>query len=220
MSAYENFVKDFPKRCGEILDRFQAKAKLYDRDVTLLLAITGVGLIFPLERLEPGNSSPDRDRCKKAQQQWDRLKNNNAPGSVLWKNAELEKFTDPEKWRYANLKRFHGCSCIDSTPDMWTELDDLSATFKASSMKLEVVRILRCIRNALAHGNVHTKGDPIGEIVFVSNGSKRNCPPDWWALQCTPSELSILMSNWFWWLQNLKLPNEMLGSAVLDLAAA
>ena len=53
MTAYKNFVQDFPTRCCDMLKDYEREALLSGREVTLTLAMAASGLIVPFERLRP-----------------------------------------------------------------------------------------------------------------------------------------------------------------------
>jgi hypothetical protein len=53
MTAYKNFVEDFPRRCRDILDLAGKPALSRGREVTLTLMVASAGLVVPYERLKP-----------------------------------------------------------------------------------------------------------------------------------------------------------------------
>src|SRR5215469_18571837 len=53
MTAYRNFVEDFPRRCRDILKVAGKPALSRGREVTLNLVIASAGLLVPYERVKP-----------------------------------------------------------------------------------------------------------------------------------------------------------------------
>lgn len=63
MTAYTNFIQDFPQRSLEILTTKYEWAKAKNRDVPLLISIAFTSLVVPFERLRrQGSEHPSADR--------------------------------------------------------------------------------------------------------------------------------------------------------------
>jgi hypothetical protein len=65
MTAYRNFIEDFPCRCREILRIARKPALSRGREVTLTLMVASAGLVVPYERLKPDGrwgAHPSGDR--------------------------------------------------------------------------------------------------------------------------------------------------------------
>jgi hypothetical protein len=54
MTAYRNYVQDFPSRSRDLLNEFSLSARALNKEVTLLLAVATPCLIVPYERLRNG----------------------------------------------------------------------------------------------------------------------------------------------------------------------
>jgi hypothetical protein len=52
MTAYRDWLRDFPNRCVEILTLLEPQAREHDREVTLMLCAGSILLNVPLERLK------------------------------------------------------------------------------------------------------------------------------------------------------------------------
>ena len=197
MTAYKNFIKDFPKRCCKILDRYESDALSGGREVTLTLAMAASGFVVPYERLCPQEGAPYYDRCKytKAASQFDRLCGENFLSSQLWKE-------DVGSWSFEEL------SSVDRDPDGWSELQEPRTPLNSSKT---VRDILEHLRNAFAHSNIFTfpKDAPdIKFIIFLSRQSRTSS--DFNFLCVSPQDFRKFLQNWFMFLKKLELPTEVL----------
>lgn len=193
MTAYKNFVQDFPTRCKDVLKLAESRAIHQGREVTLLLVVASAAIIVPYERLRKDGQFPhpssDRDKFTQASAKLDALLNCKFLGSALW-NQE-----DARSWKYGELKSVTGA------PDTWPELDSI----KPVNNDKCVGDMLRIVRNALAHGNVYTQGNPIKCLSFVSGRpNKKN--NEWKYLQVSPDDFKSFLNQWFHFLEALDIP--------------
>lgn len=209
MTAYANFVQDFPKRCLEILSGYESTARMTNREVTLTLAIASSAFVVPFERLNPSN--PDHvadDRWQSCVKKMGQLMNRAflswAPGKS-WAFASsvpgsLIRAKHVEEWLGA-----HTPSPIDAGRNVGT--------------------VLTHIRNALAHGNIFTypsgpKPEPIAELLFLS---KRRHPStgdlldEYNVLQSTPEDFLWLVKEWIHFLEGLPIPREPTQVSFIEL---
>src|SRR5574341_2193446 len=200
MSSYSNFIKDFPERCLDILNTYEKETRYRDREVTFMLAIATAGFVIPFERLKPPSGSlahPSGDilKFKEASDKFEKILNTRFVRSVLW-NREVGS------WIFAKKLKD-----IQSEPDHWEELNNP----KRLSADKQVKSVLNHLRNALAHGNIFTKGDPIKLIVFLSrcceyvNGQ---CIPidEYDMLAVSPEDFRKFLIDWFNYLASLPIP--------------
>jgi hypothetical protein len=159
VTAYKNFVQDFPNRCMDLLKLAEEPPRKKDREVTLALMVASAGFVIPFERLRPpgkiDNPVGDREKYSNYSEKLKNLMDTNFRGSTL----HPENVTD---WQAGSLKSIQG------DPDGWQELSQDKTLVEAKT----VGNVLKEIRNALAHGNVFTKGNPISSVVFVSVDTK------------------------------------------------
>ena len=187
MSAFKNFVQDFPKRCTDILNLFGHEAEMKDREVTLLLSVATPSLIIPFERLHKANHpSNDLIRFKAASEQLNTELKKKCKDSCLWTN---------QTWQYKMLKELQG------DPDAW----GLDADAK-SIIDKHTCTVLSILRNALAHGNIWTTGEPINTVVFVSLVSHEKPMGPFHCLQCSPLIFAKFLRNWIAFLSLLSIP--------------
>ncbi len=203
MTAYKDFVKDFPNRCHQIFDLAQKGSNL---EVTVSLVIACAGFVIPFERLRPPGQIPhpsnDRENHPEASKNLLKLLNSKFIISDLNPNKD--------NWHAGNL------ASISGDPDSWSEIDRPKQVTKDKT----VGNILKCIRNALAHGNLYTKGDPIESIIFISsNMDSQNKTVKNYSYVCvSPSEFSKFLRNWFNFLAKNEVSNSNL-KELLDNAA-
>jgi hypothetical protein len=192
MSAYKNFVQDFPTRCTSLLDMFDRQAAQGNREVTLLLAVATPSLIVPFERLhKDAHPSRDDQRFVEAAATLDAELKSQCDASRLWQQfAEFD-------WCYKKLDALRG------DPDAWG-LDSDTKGIGAKQTKT----VLGILRNALAHGNVWTRGDPIEKLVFVSRVCHERPDGPFHSLQCSPLVLAAFVRGWVGFLKDLNIPGD------------
>ena len=180
MTAYKNFIDDFPCRCRDILNIAKRPALHRDREVTLTLMVASAGLVVPHERLKPdswlgGHPSGDRNTFADAAGKLESLLRQPFVSSGLCTEAN-------PTWRVGKLLSVTG------DPDSW---EDLQKSRPISKDKT-VGGMVSVIRNALAHGNIWTIRDPIEAIIFVRrvlNDNKVVCHFDF--LSVSPHEFNL-----------------------------
>jgi hypothetical protein len=190
MSSYDNFIRDFPSRCRDLLQMFQDKAELENRDVTLLLAIAASGLIIPRARLiETDHPSGDVHNFKSAAREMEKE----------MKNSFLKsRFTKPvgQQWRYGDVEIAKG-----GYPE------GINTLCESISVKKQTGSVIKIIRNALAHGNILTRGNPIKRMFFLSKPFKGAIRYD--CIDVTFDDFKFFLEKWFEFLSSLNLPNEI-----------
>ncbi|MCH7500187.1 MAG: hypothetical protein IH886_09285 [Nitrospinae bacterium] len=177
MTDYINFLKDFPDRCLKIWKQEQAK----DKEVTLSLMVASAGFVISFERLKSSEINPT--------------------DSKKFKELREEKFLKSELHPKKNAEWLLG-EYYPKKGDL-DQCDDLNNKKKIKD-HITVGDVLNLIRNALAHGAIHTRANPekrIELIVFVSGSSetKKNF------IGVAPEEFSLFLENWFNFLKKLDL---------------
>lgn len=191
MSNYENFVSDFPQRCGDLLTAFVGQAKRCNREVTLMLSVATSGLVIPYERLRSGASHPsrDQDKFKEVANRLTEALDRPFLSSELWDDAS-------GSWIFSK-----------QVDDPCEELDFWPELLQPKSMTEEkgATSVIEHLRNALAHGNIFTQGDPIERIVFLSrvcHGSDK-----YKMLAVHPNDFLRFLEKWFSVLSRLRIPS-------------
>jgi hypothetical protein len=156
-------------------------ARENDLEVTLLLSVASSGLIVPYARLsEDAHPARDADRFAEAKGKLDRVLDAALLASELWDTI------DPGSWRFGEL-----CD-LSGDPDAW-DLD----TLKPVSRKKKARSIVKVLRNALAHGNVFTRGRPhIDTLVFLSRRCQKNPEQGYNCVLVSPADLKCFVLNW------------------------
>ena len=197
MSAYSSYVRDFPLRCGEILEEFRLPSRKRGRDVTLLLSISTAALIIPYERLGTPNNTAhplrDRDRYPKAARQYEELLDKPFLSSPLWGREEVST------WRKGSVQDVRS-----GGPDTWPELRDA----RPMQSDVPVGKVLRILRNALAHGNVFTEGRVIRNIVLLAK--ERNSVA-FGFISVSPDDFRKFMMDYIGFLRDLNFAEVLLG---------
>lgn len=182
MTAYANFIKDYPDRCKRLLDKNFIKAGLNNLEVTLLLSICSSGLIIPYERLKDSSHiAKDSNRFKSAKTKFDQLLKLPFIHSDLWDS------TDEITWRFCKKHDFQG------DPDSW-EIDD----WDPIGAETKVEQVIKTMRNALAHGNIFIRGKQhIDLIIFLSRIVPNDPDKGHRCLTVSPAHLHKCILNWF-----------------------
>jgi hypothetical protein len=204
VSAYVNFVHDFPRRCRDILEAFETQAAARNREVTLLLAVASAGLVVPYERVAAHGAHPSGDR-------------ENFPATAAGlSQALLTRLADTSLAGELGAWRFGQVGSLKGKPDHW---DGFSKAKPSGNKKAGTV--LRTIRNALAHGNIWTREDPIRELVFareVRDGTPEGNLLHYEYVRGSPDAFRMLLIAWFDLLDALET-DPATASGALDLAA-
>jgi hypothetical protein len=201
MSAYDDFHKDFPKRCLKILRSTKKHDEFKQHNVTLILIVASAGLVIPFERLRPREINKehpigDREKYPDDAREIDNLMSEKILTSNLGKGVE--------NWE-------HGITAsISNPPDTWLEMGKR----KTISHDKTVGGVIKTIRNALSHGNIYTLRDPIEHIVFAEkNGDKK------YSFICvSPKDFETFMKNWFKFLVSKNISIDVAKES-LDIAA-
>lgn len=147
MTAYRDYIVDFPKRCLNILDHFEPQAKKRDQEVTLMLMVASSAFLIPQERLNKDHPSQDLVQFEKTLPRFMKeLK-------TKWGKSSLSR--NVAEWQYGFTDD------IGNGPDAWPAPN-------AKASEKDVSEVLGIIRNALAHGNLFTEGNSIDTVTFYS----------------------------------------------------
>lgn len=173
MAEYKNYIQDFPNRVSQLLDAFyddEAKQlKLKDGieitglEVTLLVSLATSGFIIPFERLKNHkHPSGDAEKFNDAKQQFNQLMKDKFVKSDLCKSGIVME------WKYIE-------EVPPELPGNWAqEFPKWEDKFQPLRENMRNGEFLRYLRNALAHGNIFTDGDPITKIFFLSQKSNND----------------------------------------------
>lgn len=165
MALLVDFADEFPARCSEVLSAGIGAMRGRGREVTFLLMVASSGFLMPFERLRPPETSgsaehflDDRGAHPEAADRLDELL-----GSPFLESTLASGFFG--EWSLAKVK-----------PENLGGLQSRTgAAFRPISKDKQVVSVLKILRNALAHGNVLTRGEQaIERIVFISELRSRS----------------------------------------------
>ncbi len=195
MTAYKNFVSDFPARCLDVLEQAERAGTLRHRDVTLTLMTACAGFIVPFERLNLNKEKPhpsgDATRFGRAAQKLQGLLEEKFLTSSLGQGST--------SWRTGKLKS------IEGDPDTWSGLQKARAMTKDKKVR----GVLGVVRNALAHGNIFTYENPIQEILLVSAIEDNNQNiVGFRFIESSPANFRRFLIAWFSFLLTANIPPE------------
>lgn len=204
MSNYRDLIQDLPLRCRDVLNFARGPARTHRREVTLMLMVAATALVSPYERLRRDTNSPhlDAGRFKTSADNLNALLAGPFLGSELWG-------TDSSSWAYGVLDD------IGPEVDYWPEWNSPSEM----SSELTAGELMLTLRNGLAHGGVYSFGDPnIERLMFVRR--TRDKKPIHYFLRGTPSDLYLLLNNWFEFIQGIHIPHGLVVEALDELVAS
>lgn len=198
MSNYKNFIRDFPNRCGEILNEYREDAHKNGREVTHMFAIASAAITIPFARLyEKENPSQDKKKCQQAVSKFANLCGQNFLASSLCGKAA-------KSWKSGQVKK----EVVELGPENWKE--------NALSLKnkdIKVIEVLKIIRNALAHGSIFTLpnyDDQIENIIFLSESrDDGNFAGNYNLLMVSAEGFNEFLVKWIYFLQKLEIPPEI-----------
>ncbi|ABQ27050.1 hypothetical protein [Geotalea uraniireducens] len=203
MSEYEDFVKDFPKRCQELLNLAERPALDAGREVTLMLMVAATALFIPFERLKPegrqDHPSKDKERFPQAATELKTLLEKPFTASDLFDK-------EAKSWATGRLKS------LDGAPDDWPELQRL----KPISSEKKVNSIFKTIRNSLAHGNLYTRGgSEIKSIIFISTIEDRDKIIGFQFVSVSPADFRLFLTRWFEFLDKFHIDQKCAFNVVI-----
>ena len=112
------------------------------------------------------------------------------------------KFIDSDLCAHPDAWSFGRLSDPDRDPDAWPELTKLTPVTKYTTVKTVVLHI----RNALAHANLVSRGDPIALLVFVAKPDPDR--PQYDYLAVNPDEFRLFLQRWFDFIEGLNIPGK------------
>lgn len=197
MSNYKNFVSDFPARCAELLAEFEPTAQSWKREVTRMLCVAMPSIVVPLERLGLPKQTENSDTCAHPSQDSKKFEKAKSQFDCLLKQPFRESIlcleSESKPWYFGEL------SDESKDPDDWPELKKPNRL----GTEKEASTVLKHIRNALAHGNIFTRGHPdIEQIIFLSKPTKAN---RFCFLAVEPEHFRDFLKNWLEFLKELDL---------------
>jgi len=176
MSLYQNIYKDLPSRCMRLWAQIEHAPKTEQEDltVTTMLVIASAGLAMP----------------------WEHLKYESSNKESTWRDHPAFKGVNPKMYELAmETLRKKFSQKITESPlidqdiiNAWrisecTELKEVRDVAeygdgrRLDNGKITVNRLLKCMRNALAHNNICAFGNNQGQIDRVSFFSEINRYP-------------------------------------------
>lgn len=212
MTAYSNFVKDFPTRCRDILKDYKAQAQQTGHEVTLTLTIASAAFVIPFERLNPSAAdhlAADRHReCVKKM------------GKLLGRH--FASWAPGASWRQGPL--IAGSAVRGKDVEQWLDATTLQPIDPARN----VGSVLVLLRNSLAHGNLYSypsgssasDSKPITELIFLA---KRRHPEsdelldEYNMIVVNPADFLAFLELWIAFLDELDLPEQPTQHAYIQL---
>jgi hypothetical protein len=198
VSNYNNFLKEFPDRCKTILKRYSEQAQKDDVEVTLMLSIAAAGFVVAFEGLRDKKSLLG-DPSHKYPQAWKSF--DELLGDRFYSSTKL---TVDGKWE---LVQKH-----NTTEPPWNN-GNLVGDYPSPKEK-SMFYILDILRNSLAHGNIRTCSDELGQIntlVFIVWSRKyfeKNEPNNYDKskydlLAVSEKDFRNFLANWLTFLEKL-----------------
>jgi len=181
--------------------------------VTLLLSFAAQALVVPLERLNRDDADADSMKW------WNTIKNED----ICSCTDDLFKECVCKQWHYGDIGTTKDSRQLPGSKASWSR--KIMKEPLSRSSKISVNQLLACIRNAISHGQVWSLGDPISELMFISNHpdkcihchreAKRSLSPaekkrlkpvevKWRGLIAPVEDVMLLIQNWCRELERLR----------------
>lgn len=195
MTAYRNFVVDFPKRLMELDQQFLPVAKSADFEVSYILMKLAASFLLPYERIE-GTSGARRSEISDPQQ--------------IRKYLELDKrfhqasyCSDSNQWSFFDVDEFHR-----GPRDWWT---GQGARSDLVVHELVVHEVLQTIRHSVAHSNLFFGGEKTIEHIFLGSRRERDPNTDRYRVaRSSVHAINHLIDAWIQNVQKLRVSPEMI----------
>lgn len=201
MTAYVNFIQDFPKRCNDLLDIYLEDATFNNREVTLILAVASAAFVIPFERLRPSSHKHvAEDRTRPAVRKLGKLLNKSF---YSWVNGAAWETRDS----------IPGYEIRNAQIDAWYAPDHRRKLHPGRT----VDTILSHLRNSLAHGNIflypsNSGGHLVPQIdnlVFLARNKDKKSDElvdKYNVLSTSPPQFLQFVRLWIAYLGRLQLP--------------
>lgn len=186
MSAYKDFVFDLPERSLFLLRKLEPSGKTLGFEATLLIMVASTGFIVPMERLDPTHPAGDSERFKATSSALQKVMASPFIGSPFFAN-------DHAPWQHGQVDTF------GDGPDSWSGASVLPN-------QKPVSYVLAIIRNALAHGNLFTRGDPIRDLVLFSEKRDGERCLGYKYLVVPVPEFRRFLISWFTYVRTAGVP--------------
>jgi hypothetical protein len=199
MTDYTDFIRDFPARCGEVLELCYEQSLRSGREVTLLI-MTAAAAFVPYERLHSGRIHPslDRRRFPRAAQNLDI-----ALGKPFLKSPFHSEGMG--SWSVGRV----------GTAEPPIDLPPLTDQTPAN-------QVFAIMRNALAHGNLWTKpanNKHIRGLAFLAEDKDPSGSVVGYKYAYVSTEdFYNFLRKWFAFLKQEKIPAEVVAGALARAA--
>lgn len=164
-------------------------------EVTFLLSMASSGLIIPNERIGSRHPMGDAGKFPEAHQAFNELISKQFVQSMLCTNGGTD-------WSMDTRLHTSSGSAWDDAPESW----------RRTPIKDNVQCVVQCIRNALAHGNIHAMGTKPGqqimEIAFASSLRGQSDPRQEVGIRhvmVTPAAFEYFLRSWLGFMSKNKL---------------
>ncbi len=183
MTAYRNFLVDFPARIEKLDEVFAPMAVSRDLEVTYLLMKIASAFLLPYERMY-GDSGATRHDIRDQQRARTQL--------------ELDKkFVRSSYCNAWNEWRAYSVDDFSTGPLAWLEHEQGISTW-------EVARTLRIVRHALAHSNVYFGGEhsTIQHVYFGNRADRERETDQYKVIRGSVQDVQQMLDTW---LRNMRL---------------
>ena len=220
MSLYIDIYNDLPLRCAEVWEKYRASAAEQGREVTLMLMAATAGFAMPWDKLSRKDDSALIRSIDKNRKSYDKAVDKlvkELSKTISDKENELFEGVYFDNWKYFQIPDLSNIKNIIEMGLNKNEKPDL----------LKNRAVLKILRNALAHNNLHAPGDGIGGeisfITFISQIVEDKKVVGFHVLTLSVRDFEIILDNWFNFMKKIKkqyIPkiglNDFLSSAISE----
>jgi hypothetical protein len=206
MGVPERFVTEYPDRCRRLLDMLEGPARSGDLIGSFALLVASAAFNIPYARM----SEKDHPLGRPEDRLYDAMEGLNK-----------QRFEDASFWKGAGPSFFRYARIMTDAEDSF-RWRDAEGNHPLSSMtqSKNANRVLRTIRNALAHGNVvyldknghETPGNQLVYLVFLSKPDKKDKQDngDGYRIAILDEESFLaFLKAWTDWLQEFPLGRKL-----------
>jgi hypothetical protein len=199
MTDYADFIRDFPVRCGEVLELCYENSRSSGREVTLLL-MTAAAAFVPYERLRSSDKEhPSRDRHR-------------FPRAAKSLDTALGKPFLRSPFHNESMGSWYMGHMLTAGPplDLLLLADHTPAN-----------QVFAIMRNALAHGNLWTRpgnGENIQAVAFFAEDKDCGSVIGYKYIYVSAEDLYNFLMKWFAFLKQQRIPAEVVAEALARAA--
>ncbi len=209
------FVFEYPERCLQLIEAMEPEARRLSLVGSFSLMVAPSLFLIPYERLSAKHPLREHEREPEIYQAIKRI------GQQQWLRADFWSNSAADDWRLGRI-----VTPVNRTDDWKNERDLHPFRPEANVISdAKVDKVMRVVRNALAHGNVvyldqngfERRGARVQYLAFLSRYEEgefnREHPETYRIVTVTEEGFLRFLKDWATWLQNFAMDQQIFEAA-------